>query len=634
MCRVKIFGLVPFLLITILLSKTANAATLFSIPIENIYKKLKNFQIITEKRKPDHKKNLDIEKTLKQNEKQSAIVQKEPQEENTKAIKNNIHNIKENKQYKRHIIQKKGKITSKDDVDHYEELKEPIQESFKKTHNKEDYYTFEENQVIQKKPEDVDSSDKKITDELDEIRLKIGGAIDARYYHMEQNNPYSNHLLPNQQLISPAINNGESKVGRADIINLRSVIYINPEFINHKLKMKAGAFMAIPITLNELDRNIDPRIASQEYMYFDMPYYRIEFGSTFSSVAKMRVDPSRIASGTGGVYGAWWNYVHWPVYNTANMPNNDAIALNYGFSPTFIIYPTLPNEAGFTHQRYLVGNVTSNNFVNKDINYNNLAYSSSGQAYPTQGARSNKISFYTKRIYGIQFGYSYSPTTDDSGVMTRSMSIGGYNNISGGFVKDLMTFALNYKKQFEDFGIAASITHEIGRPYGSHFTFASDSNGQQVIDLGGNPYFKRHNLNATAYGFQLTYKNFAIAYSYGDWRDSLLLQYSKNPYGPYVLNHGNRSYFHTAGASFNFGPITLASNYMRSNFAGNKMDVWSIGSDFKMISIKYAKIQPYIEYTMFHFMPDSVLLNKDSSQSYKAIANKGYVILTGVRLTF
>jgi hypothetical protein len=59
---------------------------------------------------------------------------------------------------------------------------------------------------------------------------------------------------------------------------------------------------------------------------------------------------------------------------------------------------------------------------------------------------------------------------------------------------------------------------------------------------------------------------------------------------------------------------------MRTNMNGNIVDAWSIGSDIKILSLNYLKVQPYFEFTQFWFSPNSVILHTNSNIEYKSIA--------------
>ncbi|MEN9782355.1 MAG: hypothetical protein RL208_505 [Pseudomonadota bacterium] len=486
-----------------------------------------------------------------------------------------------------------------------------------------------EERVVKNDKEENKNEQKETTEEKtgeDDVflKLKIGGMLEGGYTHLRQEGAYIGNVLPNGQSFSPQFKPQNGHFANDNVMHMRSKIELNPEFLHKPSQIKAGVKIITPLFLQNINHDSDPKTANEEYIYFDSKYMRFELGSTFSSASKMRVDPEKLASGTGGVYGDWWRYVSFPVFNTSGLSGADASVLN-AYSPSFIIYPVLPNEAGFTVQRSLFGNITSTNFSGGSMLYGG----SQMQGLPTQGARSNKVSFYTKRKYGLQLGYSYSPTTESNGYIFSNAYSGGYGGLIGGYVRDYMSFGLNYKEQFGDFGVGLSFTHEIGKVGGINMFANNVATG---IDSS---YTRRNDLNASAYGLQLSYKNFVISYTYGDWRRSLLTENAVLSNGSYALNNqAGASSYHVLGAGYNFGPINLGFTYMNSNMAGNELQVWSLGTDLKMMSLRYFRFQPYFEFTYFMFNPRSYYLNVNSNTRHEPLANKGYVILTGIRVTF
>ena len=153
--------------------------------------------------------------------------------------------------------------------------------------------------------------------------------------------------------------------------------------------------------------------------------------------------------------------------------------------------------------------------------------------------------------------------------------------------------------------------------------------------LSNSIYYKRNDLNAWNIGAQFVWKNYSIAYSYGDWGKSLLSQYMATKTGEYqIANQGRKSYYHTVGIGANYGPVKIGATYMRSNYAGNILDAWSIGTDFKMISKKYMRVQPYFEYVGYFFHTPKNILKVGDLIRYKAIQNKGFVLTAGMRIIF
>ena len=508
--------------------------------------------------------------------------------------------------------------------------------------NEEDeiyYYTFSNDNDKNEQNSNADGQKdiKNISSVNDEFKLNIGGLIDTQYLFIKQPSEYEADILPNGLPQSPAeIKNHSIVNGQNNIINVFGKIDINPEFThytdddNRKKKFTIGAKISQPFY--NASKNTIPELAPQEYVYLKTQYFRIQVGAVNSSASSMRVDAQKLASGAGGVYSSWWRYVSLPVFNTSGLSIQDANVIN-AMSPVYILYPTLPNESGFTTQRTSIGRTLSG-----DITVNNLTNSSIAQGYPTQGAYSNKISLYTKRIKDFSFGLSYSPTTANTGFITREFNRGAhtFTNISGGFVKNYTSVALDYKKQFDRYGlgIAMSITYEYGQASPLKY-YNSNGGVYSSVVLSNSPYYARHNLNAFAVGAKLIYKNLSFAYSYGYWGNSLLNKYLVVEDGKYqVANQGKKSYYHTAGIGASYGPIKIGSTYMHSSFAGYKLDVWSLGLDYKMMNLKYLCIQPYIEYLGYIFHTQNIQLKVGDANTYKASASRGHIFTLGARITF
>ncbi len=485
-------------------------------------------------------------------------------------------------------------------------------------------------------------------DKNTELKLTIGGLAEFQYFYIHQPGEYNGSILPNGLTHSPqTLHNYSITNDRDGIMNMLGRIDITPEFtlygkagdaIDGKRKelLKIGAKLSQPIPTSS--NNTDPRLAPKAYIFLKTKFFIFDLGAVESSASRMRVDAEKIASGAGGVYGMWWRYVSLPVFNTAGLAGSDLNALN-AMSPIYILYPTLPNEAGFTAQRSIIGQqISPALFANGNMSANALLYGANAQFYPTQGAYSNKISLYLKRIKGFSFGISYSPTTATTGFITRDLNKGTslYANVSGGEVKNYVSVGLDYRKQFDEYGlgVAVSATYEHGDPTSIQYFYSEDGR-YGAVSVSGSPYYKRHSLNAFNVGLKVVYKNYSFAYSYGYWGNSLLNKYAILANGSYQLaNQGNNSYYHTAGIGANYGPVRIGATYMRSSFAGYKLDAWSIGTDFKMLSLKFLRVQPYFEYLGYIFHTKDVYLKAGDTKAYKASSSKGYVLTAGIRVLF
>ena len=513
--------------------------------------------------------------------------------------------------------------------------------------NKEKYYyNFNANaNADTEKKEKIQPTGDKNT----ELKLTIGGLAEFQYFYVRQPSEYRSSILPNGMPSSPqSLHNYSIANDDVNIFNMLGRIDITPEFkfygkpqddVDGKRKelLTIGAKLSQPFY--NASKNTDPRLAPKEYIYLKTKFFTFDLGAAESSASRMRVDAEKIASGAGGVYGMWWRYVSLPVFNTAGISGSDLSALN-AMSPIYILYPTLPNEAGFTAPRSLVGQQFAPSlFANGNIATHNLLYGANAQFYPTQGAYSNKISVYLKRVKGFSFGVSYSPTTANTGFITKDLNKGTslYANTSGGEVRNYVSVGVDYRKQFDKYGlgVALSATYEYGEPNGIIYFYNRDNGAYGMVSASSSPYYQRYKLNAFSIGAKVVYKNYSFAYSYGYWGKSLLNKYAVLENGSYQLaNQGRNSYYHTAGIGANYGPIRVGCSYMRSSFAGYKLDAWSIGTDFKMLSLKFLRVQPYFEYLGYIFHTKEIQLKVGDANTYKASASRGYVLTAGIRVVF
>ena len=166
-------------------------------------------------------------------------------------------------------------------------------------------------------------NEEKITltgDKNNEIKLNIGGLVEAQYLYVKQPSEYEADILPNGLPQSPAeIKNYSVVNGQNHVINVLGKIDVNPEFTHYKDTeegrkkiITVGAKISQPFY--NASKNTFPQLAPQEYIYVKTPYLQFQIGAVNGSPSKMRVDAQKIASGAGGVYGAWWRYVSLPVF--------------------------------------------------------------------------------------------------------------------------------------------------------------------------------------------------------------------------------------------------------------------------------------------------------------------------------
>ncbi len=437
------------------------------------------------------------------------------------------------------------------------------------------------------------------------IQIKVGGEIDAQMTKNTSEGIYGDATLPNNT----------SNLGTNNLSG-RVKSSVNLEIAVKTKNFRYGGFTGLQTGKIEDDYG---SYARETYIFLENPYGKVEFGSAYSSAARMRVDATTLARATGGIQGDWFRYVSMPVYNSTDP------SLTLGAAPVFILQPMLPNEAGFS-----TGAFNGNNVYNQTNG--TYLYQNTVQPRLGWGSLANKISYYTKRIGGFQAGFSYAPNTGLTGVLIDTQSgyakdyLGQYYNLNNsavsGNVLNLVTLGLNYVKQFGDFGLAASFTYEHGDYQGNVYS-------RNSVNYTGIP--NRTDLNAFALGIKGTYGPISLAYSYGNWLNSLVNQ-SFHYYNSNGTRTAQNAFFHTAGLGLTFGPINVSGTYMYSNYQGNTVQLASLGSDIKLGGLWGRGFVPYAELTYYDLTP--AFGKSSSGVLLQAKELRGFVVIFGIKLIF
>lgn len=273
--------------------------------------------------------------------------------------------------------------------------------------------------------------------------------------------------------------------------------------------------------------------ASRTYTFLDGSFGRIELGSNTGASEALAVEADNLARATGGIDGAW-------VY----------FATPTGAS--FITTPALPAEHGSTAS------------FNDESTFN-----------------ATKITYYSPRFSGFQVGLGLTPDLEDRGQsLTRLDSGTGFG--------DVVEAGLNYQGQFNNVGLAAAWTGQMG-----------DADTSAVEDL------RAWNAGLTA-----TFSGFSLGGSYGDWSDSGNVSDSDSDY-------------YTLGAAYDFGPFGASVTWLDSNVevAGSENDFDNLvfGADYALAP----GLTPYAELSFF-----------DADAAGAALDNDGTVLLLGTELSF
>lgn len=196
-----------------------------------------------------------------------------------------------------------------------------------------------------------------------------------------------------------------------------------------------------------------------------------------------------------------------------------------------------------------------------------------------------KVSYYTPRHNGLQLGVGFTPDTGNRGTaqsFSSKYNTGDYGNVWEG--------GLNYTGKVHQVGIGASLTGEIGH--------AENADSQDIEDL-----------RAYAAGLDLTYANFTLGGSYGNWGHT----------GQTTGEDAVQDYW-TIGGAYVQGPVGASLTYLNSRRDNNDFYNVSLGADYQLAP----GLVPYAEVSFFQLTPADSTVEK----------NKGTVFLLGTQLNF
>jgi predicted porin len=309
-----------------------------------------------------------------------------------------------------------------------------------------------------------------------------------------------------------------------------------------------GAVIELAADTNN-DKNGDDG-GRKTYLYVENDSFgRVEGGVNVGASSTLEVDASTIARGSGGVDGDI-------------LYNMDTDALSAG---SYITSPNLPTADEETDE----GNAT-------------------------------KLTYYTPRFSGVQFGVSFTPDTGNRGSaddISDDGDNGDYSNVFAG--------GLNFQSDIADgVGIMASAVAEFGTAEGGTDTVATNDD--------------REDLSAYSLGLGFEFEGFSVAGNYADLGDS------GQDTTPTAGSDTDQAYY-TVGAAYENGPYGVSVTYLNSQ-AGNAVDPTQnelsnlvIGADYQMAP----GLTPYIEYANFELDEQGTANDSDGS-----------VVLVGAELSF
>ncbi len=247
----------------------------------------------------------------------------------------------------------------------------------------------------------------------------------------------------------------------------------------------------------------------------------------------------------------------------------------------------------------------------------NLYYVSNMGSYIDQKSRNStiveyarKITYFTPKISGFQFGISFVPDTANSG--SSSFSSGNDHDMLGKIIgykfaiKNAFSYTLAYEGDInEDVKFKLTAGGENGTPI-SKF----------VKKKAVNPNYSFNKLAAYSFGGKVSVGNFDIAAGYQDQGKSLA------PKG--IKQFRGSSTMYSIGARYTYEAMRGSLLYFSSDVFKNKMNAIAFDVDYKL----FPGILPYAEVAHFNtngkYFADENVKNKDKSS--------GMVYLLGVKL--
>jgi hypothetical protein len=244
----------------------------------------------------------------------------------------------------------------------------------------------------------------------------------------------------------------------------------------------------------------------------------VELGAIDDAAARLAVDPTNFAAATGGTHGDYTTVIRFPASGTHAHGGNT----HHLGHDEFIHHPALPLHA-------------------------------------MHGAPEDatKISYYSPRSGGFQFGGSFIPDTGNVGTAAGFTDDKGHTDFD-----NVLAGAVQYQGKYQNVGIAASLTGQYG-----------------------NEEVPNHNdLKAYAAGVNLSYEGFNVGVAYGDWNKSVT---HPSP----TLENGQ---YWSLGAGYSEGAVGTSVTYLNSEYKGNQASIVSLGADYALAP----GLTPYAEITL------------------------------------
>ncbi|WP_375327223.1 porin [Candidatus Tisiphia endosymbiont of Nemotelus uliginosus] len=335
--------------------------------------------------------------------------------------------------------------------------------------------------------------------------------------------------------------------------------------------------------------------ANGSHLFLETDYGKVELGSPHDASAKMRVTGYKVVAATG---------TNWNKYIQLDSPH----MMYKGLKPDFD---------------------TSDNFYMESFSngFNDMNMK-------TEAAR--KVSYYTPKMEGFQFGISYTPDSANTGgnsdlknldikdknfssksktgIKTIELGVLENNNVIvlNQNVKDAVSAGISYQRELlDDVAMQVAVTGEFAKPARKLLRLDNDKD-KNILSQS-----KLSNLKAYNIGAVLSYGNFSCGASYGSLGKSLTsAEYHKV---------GRVTEYYNGAVAYTQGPIKTSLSYFRSLRYKNTTDAVSLGTEYLITP----GMLPYAEISYFQAKGKPVYL-VDAPKA----KTRGTVALIGAKLKF
>ncbi|KAJ6644868.1 hypothetical protein Bhyg_00063 [Pseudolycoriella hygida] len=296
------------------------------------------------------------------------------------------------------------------------------------------------------------------------------------------------------------------------------------------------------------------------HIFLETSYGKIELGSPYDAGSKMRITGYSVAAAT------WTGWSHYVQLDGPKMK-----------------YKGLKADFNTCNSFYM------DSFTN---GFSDLAYK-------TEPAR--KVSYYTPKMNGFQFGVSYTPDSSNTGGnrdLKNWDSTSQFNNksktgiqeitlengdvaILNQNIKDAISAGISYEHQIlDDVAIKVAVTGEYAKPAHKFLILDKDKTNIQSQS-------KLTNLRAYNIGSVLSYGNFSCSASYGSLGKSLTT--------PEYHKVDRVTQYYNGAVAYTQGPIKTSLSYFRSLKYKNTIDSVSLGTEYLVTP----GLLPYAEISYF-----------------------------------